>query len=280
MSTTPPNQNSQPAPAPAASTPPAAPETPSPVQYAAPTQMAQVTVDGRKMDVPVADLVRKYQIGSAAEQRLQQANQMADRHRSDLDAISRIRSLASSNPQAALEEARRSLGLQLPPKASDNPQGEPDLDPQTTRIMSELNALKAKLDGIDQFREQVVTNSVTQQIAQAVREMPLYAADPAQAARAERFVAAYLQANPQASIREVAGLVHADDVDFITRQQQQTFNQRAGNVQQLASVPSSSGTPGLTQIPEAKMTPAELKSQSSRSAFTRIINEAKRMAGS
>src|SRR5690606_20714802 len=138
-------------------------QAPAPVQYVRPEQMAQVQVDGRKMDVPVADLVRKYQVGSAAEQRLQQANQMADRYRSDLDAVQRIRTLASSNPQAALEEARRSLGRQLPPKASDNPQGEPDPDPQTTRIMSELSALKAQLAGMDQFREQVVTNSVTQE---------------------------------------------------------------------------------------------------------------------
>lgn len=276
MSTTPPNPSGTPP----ASTPPAAPEqAPAQVQYVRPEQMAQVQVDGRKMDVPVADLVRKYQVGSAAEQRLQQANQMADRYRSDLDAVQRIRTLASSNPQAALEEARRSLGLQLPPKASDNPQGEPDPDPQTTRIMSELSALKAQLAGMDQFREQVVTNSVTQEIAAAVRSMPLYAADPNQAARAERFVAAYLQANPQASIREVAGLVHADDVEFVQRQIQQTRDQRAGNVQQLASVPPSSGTPGLSQIPEARMTPAELKAQSSRGAFSRIINEARKMAG-
>lgn len=277
--TTPPNQPAQPA-APAAGAPAPAP-APAPVQYVAPTAMAQVTVDGRKMDVPVADLVKKYQIGTAAEVRLQQANQLADQHRATLDAVNRVRTLSASNPQAALEEAQRLLGLRLPPKASDNAQGdEADPDPQTTRLMSEMNALKAKLAEFDQFREQAVTSGVRQQIATAVREFPLYKNDPTQAARAENFVAAYLQANPQASIREVAGLVHADDVAFIQSQLQQTRDQRATTTEQLATIPPGSGSPAMSQLPgDLKMNPEELKRGDFRGALGRILGSAKKMAG-
>lgn len=266
--------------APQAPTAPAAPAAPSPVQYVAGDAMARAVVDGKPMDVRVSDLVRQYQIGSAAEQRLAQANRLADQHRGDLETVQRIRTLATSNPQAALEEARQRLGLPIPPKASDNPQGDPDQDPQTTRIMAELQALRTRVQEHDQFQASMVTQSVTQQIDAAVRELPLYAGDPVQAARASRFVAAYLQSNPTASIREIAGLVHADDVELVTRQIQQKHDQRAGNVQQLATIPAGSGSPALAQAPSAKMTEAEMRAPSSKGALMRILGEARKAAGS
>lgn len=266
--------------APAAAAPAPAP-APGPVTYAPETAVVQTVVNGQRRDVTVADLKRQYQVGSAAEQRLQQANQLHNQYRGDLETIQRIRTLSASNPKAALEEAQKALGLRLPPPESDHnsqTQGD-DMDARERAILSKLTALEQRLSVNDQFREQVTTQNVVQQIRAQVSALPLYANDAEAAARAERVVLAVLTTNPSASIGEVAGMVHADDEAFVTRQLQRTRDQRAADAQTLASIPTGAGTPQLSMPEMPKLSPEELRGGGLRKAFANFSANVKKTAG-
>jgi hypothetical protein len=243
-----------------------------------------VIIDGKAMDVPLSELTRKYQIGGAAENRLAEANRILDAARSEratLDSIARIRTLAQTDPRAAAEEARRSLGLQLPVAASGN-QGldgnEPDA--AAAAIQAELATIKQRLAQAEQVSAQAATRDVVQQIRAAVQAYPLYQQDPSASERAEKFVLVAVNSVPGISIKDAAASVHADDVDLITRHTQQTRNQRAATSEQLTTMPPGSGSPAMSQLPsDLKMTPEEMKRGDVRGALGRVLASARKMAG-
>lgn len=234
---------------------PAAPAAPSPVAYAPDDAYVRTVVDGKAMDMKVSDLRASAQLRSAAEKRLNEANRLMTENRSllerrgDLDALDRVRTMARTDPQAAQEEAARLLGLRPRPGA-DNSVSQPDGDeaPETRALRAELTALREEVNGINQFRNQIATQETVRQVKAIVREYPLYQRDEGAARRAETIVAAYMANNPDASLREVAGVVHAEDTDFVTRQLQAQRDQRAQTAEQLVSLPPGVGTPGTTPV--------------------------------
>ena len=99
------------------------------------------------------------------------------------------------------------------------------------------------------------------------------------AERAAMQVAAYIRTFPGASVAEVAGRVHADDAAFLQRQLQQTRDQRAGNIQQFASVPPSSGTPQMASVEIPRLTQEQMRGKSLLGATKAVAADLKRMAG-
>lgn len=268
-----------PAPTPATPAPAAAPAVPQAVQRAADTAIVTAMVNGKSMDVTVADMRKTFQIGNAAEQKLAAAGQVYNQHRADIDFAQRLRTLGASNPQAALEEVHKTLGLRLPPKASEQPSGDFEPDARYQQLQAELDSLKARQSEHDQFREQAVYQSVTQQIDSALAKMPLYAADAERRNDARDFVAAVLRANPTLTLQEVVGQVHERDAGFVQRQLQSEYNTRSGNATTLASVPPGSGTPIMAQLPSAKMTPEEMRSKSTKGPLMAYIQRARKAIG-
>lgn len=285
MSTNPPIPgvpSTQPAPqAPAATQAQAPAATPSPVQYAPDTAVVKTTVNGRSQDVTVADMKAGFQLRSAAELKMQQAGQLLNQYRGAIDFDQRIRTLAQSNPQAAMEEVQKHLGLRSLPAARDqNSQTDGDEpDARDRAILSKLSTLEQRLAANEQFREQVTTQNVVTQIRSAVSQLPLYAKDADMAARAERVVLAYLTTNPEASVRDVAGAIHSDDEAFLTRQLQSLRDQRATDAQVHASIPTTAGTPQLTMPEMPKLTPEQLRGKGFRNAFSAFGQTVRKTAG-
>lgn len=278
-------QPSQPAPTPAPQPQPAAAPAPQAVGYVPDDAVVRAVVDGKPLDVRVSDLKRQYQMQSAAEKRLAEANQLRTQYRSDLDTMERIRNLARINPAAAQEELHKTFGLRPTQTGADN-QGnysQANLNgeeaPETTALRSEIAQLRAEMAGINQFRDQMLVQSVTQQVKEAVRTLPLYQRDEQAARRAELFVAQYLSQNPTATANEVAGAVHAEDVEFVQRQLQAQRDQRVTNTSNLASVPPSVGTPGVNppQIPKPSI--EEIRSGAWKKRLDSYVGEVRKQFG-
>lgn len=230
-----------------------------PVPYVPDDAVTRVTVYGKPMDVRIADLKREYGMGQAAAQRLQEASNLYSQHKGDLDTMARVRNLARTNPAAAAAEVQRAFGLQPTARAGDNSETAADDDPQTSGIRADLSSVHAKLAELEEFKAQQTTRALVQQIQAAVREAPLYKRDEEAALRAESFVAAHLTQNPRASLADAVAYVHAADVEFLTRSQQQQRDQLAAQMSSLTSLPPNAGTPGM-QAPDmgARLEPKDI----------------------
>lgn len=264
----------QPAPQPPAAPPPPQgggqppappPSGPPPAQqpaYVPPTGIARAIINGKPIDVPVAELVAKYQMGTVTEQRMAEVNALRNEHRQALETQARLATLARTNPQAFQEEAHKAFGLRPAPQAENSLSAriDPNEAPETTALRQEIAQLRAGFDELNQFRGHVVMQNVATQIRGAIQQFPLYQQNSVAAQRAETTAATYLANNPGASPVEVIGMVHAQDQEFLQSTQQQTRDQRAAAVQQFASVPP--GTPQLSHADIPKMSEQQMRGKS------------------
>lgn len=281
--TPPPAVPAAPAPPPGAPTgqvQPTPPQAPPVVPYVQDTGLVRVVVDGKPMDVPVADLKAKYQIGSAAEKRLNEANQLRNGSREAIALHDRLATLARTDPRAFQEEAHKAFGIR-PAQQADNSNPaptDPNEDPQTAALRRQVAELQQTVHGLKQFEGHVLMQSEAQTVRSVMQQYPLYQRSEAARQRAELTVATALANNPGMGAAEVVAQVHALDVEFLQSETQRTYDARTGIAQQHASLPPNAGSPSLTEVAIPKMT-AEQHQRPASNAARAFAAEIKRSLG-
>lgn len=251
-----------PATPPAAAAPaPAAPaaSTPAVGQYADPNALARTVVNGRVMDVPVSDLVKNHQLLSASEEKFRTANILKAQYAADIQMSQELRSLARTNPEMALRRFSELTGVPLganPMQADDE-----NVDPAIKQVRAQLAALQAQNNELHQFVQKHTTQEKLDEIRAEVSKLPLYQGDAEAIEQAEVVVAAYLvsPAGKDMSVREIAQELHAKQEAMLRKHLTTQRDTRAANAEALATVPPSSGAPGLTQPAPFKASPQEIQ---------------------
>jgi len=208
--------------------------------------IVQMTVDGKRIDMPVADLAAKGQMLTAAEKRFADIG----RQRAELAGLTRETEIGrvvlahQNNPEVLSQRLAELTGR---PLVVNTKEAEDDgLDAHTRAMKAELNELRAKQARTDQFFADRAVNETMGAIERELNKYPLYQADPGERRHAELVVAAFVSKNPDADIAEIAGQLHAERSETITRQTTLQRDQRAADIQNHATVPPSAGTPAMT----------------------------------
>lgn len=217
--------------------------------------LVPTTVDGKRMMVPLKDVVASYQMRTAAEKRLAEANRLQNEHAGDLALARQVRAaLQDPNPQAALRELERvsgrSFGMNNTTQAEDD-----GTDPALRDLRAKMAAIEARDARLNQFFAKQETDEKLQAIHSELQKYPLYQQDPGEFENAEVVVAAHMVKNPAMTRAEIADLVnalHERRSDTIQRLTTSERNQRAAAVSEAGTVPPSAGTPSLTTIPSQK----------------------------
>ncbi len=258
-----------PTPAPVAQTP--APTPPAPVQQ--PVNMdaiVQAKVDGRVIDVPIKDLVAQYQMRSAAEKRLAEANALQNARANQVRLGEFIEQNARTNPDAVMAKLRE-LGLSgvgaTPTDAND------DVSPETRELRTRLAQLEAQGQALNQYLARQQTDAKVNEIRAELSKFPLYQGSPEAMQQAEIVVAAYLVKNPESNVGDIAGELHAKQSEMVRQHLTNERDTRAANVQNMASVPPSAGTPSMTEQTIPKPTGAQLRDGSWKKGFDEAFSK-------
>lgn len=246
------------APAPVAAAPAPAP-VPGAPQYADLNALARTNVNGRVVDVPVADLVKNHQILSAAEEKFRTANTLKAQYAGDIQMSQELRHLAQTNPEMALRRFSELTGVPLganPTQADDE-----NVDPAIRQVRAQLATLQAQNAELHQFVQKHTTQEKLDEIRSEVSQLPLYQGDAEAIEQAEIVVAAYLvsPAGQGRTAREIAQELHTKQAAMLQKHLTTQRDTRAANAEALASVPPSAGSPGLTQPTSFKATPQEMQ---------------------
>lgn len=251
---------------PAATTPPqaAAPAQPA-LTYVDMGAMAQAKVDGKTLDVPVKELVANYQMRTAAEKRLAEANRLQNQYADQVRLGSFIEQNLRSNPDAVMAKLRE-LGLQGG-GATATETDDDSVSPEIRQVRAQLAQIQAQNAQLNQFVARAQTEEKVSEIRQALGQFPLYQGDADALAQAEVVVAAYLVKDPSANVVDIAGELHSKQAAMLQRRLTNERDTRTANVQNLASVPPSAGTPGMTEQTIPKPTGAQLRDGSWKRGF-------------
>ena len=257
-----------PAPAPVAQTPAPAAAAPAPAQAPAPTvnldAIVQAKVDGRTFDVPVKDLIAQYQMRSAAEKRLTDANRLQNERAAQVQLGEFIERNARTNPDAVMAKLRE-LGLSgggaTPTDANE------DVSPETRELRTRLAQLEAQGQALNQYLARQQTDAKVNEIRAELSKYPLYQGSPEAMQQAEIVVAAYLVREPGSNVGDIASELHAKQAEMVRQHLTNERDNRAANVQNMASVPPSAGTPSMTEQTIPKPTGAQLRDGSWKKSF-------------
>ncbi len=251
----------------------------APINYAQDNAVVRLKVDGREMDTTVADLRRSAQMASAAEKRLQEANSLKQQHAGAIEFAQQMETLMRTNPEAALAEVQRRAsqlhGRPIGAGQTDASFDDSDLDPVTKQTRSDLMRIQSQLADLTKFRDELTTKSHMDRIKSVVGAMPLYQGNAKAREQAEVVVAAYQMANPNKPLEEVAAELHAMQADMLSDFMSSQRDQRAANTSQLAGIPPTAGTPGLTSNAPQKPSAKELQSGQWRSGFKNFVSQLK-----
>lgn len=269
------NAPPQPAAAPAPAPTPVA-QAPAPTQQQ-PAQtpvnldaIVQAKVDGRTIDVPIKDLVAQYQMRSAAEKRLAEANALQNSRANQVRLGEFIEQNARTNPDAVLAKLRE-LGLTgvgaTPTDAND------DVSPETRELRTRLAQLEAQGQALNQYLARQQTDAKVNEIRAELTKFPLYQGSPEAMQQAEIVVAAYLVKNPESNVGDIAGELHAKQAEMVRQHLTNERDTRAANVQNMASVPPSAGTPSMTDQTIPKPTGAQLRDGSWKKGFDEAFSK-------
>lgn len=253
----PPSANS-PAPivaAPAA-TPPAPAQEPTTV-YATDAMLLRTKVNGRDVDIPIADARKSAQLLSAAEEGFAKLGRQRAESQREIE-LGRVVLANLHNPQQLTQRLAEATGRPLVVNAAE---AEDDAtDPKTRALEAKLRALETKTAGYDQFLAVKQTDETLGAIRGELDRYPLYQQDPGEREHAELVVAAIVSkdmAMSRAQIAEVVGELHARRADTITRQTTLERDQRAADQTRHAALPASAGQPGLTENVPARISSEE-----------------------
>ena len=249
----PPAPVAAPAPTPA----PAAPAAPN-VTYADPKAMVQVTVDGKRMDVPVGDAIAQYQMREAAQKRLADLNRMQNETAGELALARELRNTALTNPDAVADLLQRKLGVQIrAPAPQDVDDGS---DPKIRDLEARLRIAEAKAGKVDHFLAERRTEAELSDLHRELAKYPLYQPGSGEFKNAERVVAATIALSrvngeemSQSAVADFISQLHAERAGELTAQTTQERDTRAATAALLATVPVSAGTPGLTDTTPPKV---------------------------
>lgn len=253
--TTQPNTTATPTPTPTA---PAAPN------YAKPDQIVQVKVDGKTMDLPVEQVARSYQMTSAAEKRLQEANTLYNSNRATVDAAGRLEqharslgvdpSLLKTNPEAALREMAKRLNPAGSPGASSQGGQDDDSDPRLAALQSQIATLAERLNStgsqVTNLTNSQASAALNQQLDAALSAYPLFNNNAHWRDHAKKITAATMLADPGMSLQEAVGSVHKDIHDGLSFQVTQERDSRANAAARNVGLPPGMGQPGMS-MPES-----------------------------
>lgn len=235
------------APAPVAPVQPvAAAPAPAGPKYATPDMIVQMTVDRKRVDMPVGDLIAKGQMLTAAEERFKDIG----RQRAELAGLTREAEIGrvvlahQNNPEMLSTRLAELTGR---PLVVNTKEVEDDgLDAPTRAMKAELSELRAKQARTDQFFASQAVNETMGTIGRELNKYPAYQQDQRLRGRAELVVAAFVSKNPDANIGEIIGELHAEDSAILIERTTLQRDQRAADMQVHATVPSSAATPALT----------------------------------
>ncbi len=258
-----------PTPAPVAQMP--APTPPAPAQQPVNLDaIVQAKVDGRVIDVPIKDLVAQYQMRSAAEKRLAEANALQNARANQVRLGEFIEQNARTNPDAVMARLRE-LGLTgvgaTPTDAND------DVSPETRELRTRLAQLEAQGQALNQYLARQQTDAKVNEIRAELSKFPLYQGSPEAMQQAEIVVAAYLVKNPESNVGDIAGELHAKQAEMVRQHLTNERDTRAANVQNMASVPPSAGTPSMTEQTIPKPTGAQLRDGSWKKGFDEAFSK-------
>lgn len=219
--------------------------------------------DGRDIDITGRDAQRFINQGFTSEKRLQEANAFLNANRADVDSWQRVSNYArsvgvdpallKSNPDEALKALAARLGGQRPGGSPSQSQDDGDADPNTTALRASIAELSTRLN---QMAPQVT--SLTQATQKAALETqidsvlggyPLFTSNPAYREMAKRVTVATWMADPQRSLQEVAGEVHAQFGEAETAKVNQERDSRVAAEQRNRGIPPGQAQPGMSAPP-------------------------------
>lgn len=238
----------------AAATPPVTPLTPD--------TLVAVKVNHETRQEPLSKLVASYQIQSAAEQKLTQANRQLAEQAQQIQFGQKWQQLQDElavNPEATIAEMARFVEMRTGrkvslPGAPQNPteDGSEGSTP-TTRADPRVEMLQREVDSLKKAHTGDLTRA---RIAQELNAYPAFKNDETARRLAERFLTAAHYANPSVPLDVLASDVHADMQVVMGNKAQQTYDNRTQTQANAATVPTGGGTPAMSE-PPPKVTVAE-----------------------
>lgn len=241
----------------------------TPTAPLAPDTLVEVKIDRQVLKEPLSKVVASYQTQSAAERRLQEANNLLQSRKAQVEFAERFQASAERNPEAALEELRSMLEMRLgrPIRRSEVSAAAQELDGLPAEQNASTRALEAKIRAVEQrLAQSEQTRALDDTRAKVQREVNQYPALKKMGETAEVMLAGMLAARPQESVSDLASELHSGIQKLLVGETQQEVTQLANRAATLAGVPSSVGTPGLTEQP-APPTVADMKKGNLREAI-------------
>lgn len=259
---------------------PTAPATPPPTNGtapAAPPQMVTVKIDGRTTQEPLSKVVEAYQMAGAAEQRLKAANDLASARAEQIKFAEYVQSHSRANPEAAAErilsEMERMAGRKINLPARHAPAsadagafpGETGGSAESERIRALESRIQELDTGLRSDRQTRAVETAASEIRTALDQYPVFRGDAASDLRgvAEFALAGMRASNPEIPISDLATKFHAGIQQVLQAQTTTQHQQLTAQAATLAGIPSSTGTPAMTERP-ATPTVADVKSGKAR----------------
>lgn len=261
-----------------AAPPPAAAPTPAEQRFADENAIIRTIVDGKPRDITVKDARDSWQIRTAAEKRLAEANKLQNEGAADIAFARQVRTaLQQTNPQAALQELQRVTGRDL---GVNTTEAEDDgTDPQIRDLKAKLALLENRTGRYDKLLAEQQVSDTVGAIRQELQKFPLYQQDSGEAGDAEIVVAAHIAQRPgmtRAEIADLVGELHARRSDTIQRATTSERNQRVASVAENASVDPASGTPGLSTIQTEKPSKEDWHNGKWKRGFDNVLSRVTR----
>lgn len=262
---------------------PAAPVTP-----AADAGIMRVRVDNRDIDMPVAEVKRYAQMGRAAEVRLQQANEMAQTYRADLDSQARLGNMArgvgvdpmllKTNPDEFVKQMAARLTQNGQAGHSSQQSQADESDPNTTALRAQIGELTSRLQAVSgqvtSLTDVQRKGQLEQQIDSVLGAYPLFNSNAPYREAAKRVTVATWMADPQRSLTEVAGEVHAMFGEAETAKTNQERDSRVAAEQRNRGIPPGLAQPGMAVPPGPQFSKEDVKAGKNRSWLKSMVGPA------
>lgn len=263
----------------------AAAVTPAPAPT--PETMVEVTIDHKKVSVPLRQALESYQTQTAARNRLAEADGLLKSRRADIEFSDKVKQGLAITPDATLKQladyvekttGRRPILQGVPRSQQDDSlamNGEGAAEPhQATGALQRLEAtvheLSSKLRAFESSTSADATQSL---IRSSVEQFPIFAQKTEQGQRLRdaivMSVAGLHSANPDVAIPDIVAEIHAGLQGVVSAESTREHGELAQRARTLAGIPSGAGTPALTERPQA-VTAAEAKKGGLRSALHRF----------
>ena len=255
------------APAPAAAQP-AAPTAP-------PDQLVEVKVDGKTYMEPVSKLRESYQIQSAAQKRLEQANALRSQHQEAVTFYEGLQDAVARDPEGAVERIRkfaeeragRPLRAATKNTSVEIPDGLEEMSPHNKATLERLQAVETELNTV---RRHTSADRVQREVQAVLSTYPIYdqnhgSYDEDARAQAELVLLASAEKFPGRPLDEIAAATHTRHANMLARALTRTRDHRDEAARNNAGVPPSQGTPATAE--RQKFSRADIKNGRAQAAI-------------